>query len=353
MSQGEDGGYLSAEDVQSVQVFFVKCQDFCHFDANGARLRSIIEANLPWTLQFDTFHVASPAENVKTKPKLKSWKAAIVGAHPSLCADIAHAVDRALGGQSEHQYFGLSCPGHHSASHHCTFRCEVLGQCSNDAMFDRILGQMLNWGEFTERPFDPKVLLNELRKIVSSSKFLSSADLQICTGPYVLCHMMQLILDVPLLVYLGLTLTYLAAENVEELLLSARSIASDFTNLAGAVGPRRRALVVTDLIRAAQFHHATGVWVPALPPLSFYHADPAQGGRHHRAKRVEAIALRPELWRRAAFGPGLRGLLRHFCNSNTGVVLWRAFIAHILTCIAPGGRGISNSFLAAQKNTFV
>lgn len=125
MSQGEDGGYLSAEDVQSVQVFFVKCQDFCHFDANGARLRSIIEANLPWTLQFDTFHVASPAENVKTKPKLKSWKAAIVGAHPSLCADIAHAVDRALGGQSEHQYFGLSCPGHHSASHHCTFRCEV------------------------------------------------------------------------------------------------------------------------------------------------------------------------------------------------------------------------------------
>lgn len=32
-----------------------------------------------------------------------------------------------------------------------------LGQCSNDAMFDRILGQMLNWGEFTERPFDPKV----------------------------------------------------------------------------------------------------------------------------------------------------------------------------------------------------
>ena len=52
---------------------------------------------------------------------------------------------------------------------------------------------------------------------------------------------------------------------------------------------------------------------------------------------------------RAAFGPGLRGLLRHFCNSNTGVVLWRAFIAHILTCIAPGGRGISNSFLAAQK----
>lgn len=51
--------------------------------------------------------------------------------------------------------------------------------------------------------FDHQVLLNELRKIVSSSKFLSSADLQICTGPYVLCHMMQLILDVPLLVYLG------------------------------------------------------------------------------------------------------------------------------------------------------
>ena len=32
-------------------------------------------------------------------------------------------------------------------------------------------------------------------------------DLQICTGPYILCHMLQLILDTPLLVYMGLRLS--------------------------------------------------------------------------------------------------------------------------------------------------
>ena len=33
-------------------------------------------------------------------------------------------------------------------------------------------------------------------------------------------------------------------------------------------------MVATDLIRAAQFHHATGVWIAALPPLSLYQTGP-------------------------------------------------------------------------------
>eukprot|EP00434_Breviolum_minutum_P015550 symbB.v1.2.013693.t1/scaffold971.1/size148033/21 len=242
-----------------------------------------------------------------------------------LCADVAFAVQAALQGRTEHQFFGLSCPGHHSASHHCSFRCEVLGRCSNDAIFDVILGQMLNWAEFTEKSFDLNVLLEELRIIVSSDAFLPMVDLQICTGPYILCHMLQLILDTPLLVYMGLTMTYMAPSYaVEDILKSAHSIASDFrwTDSQGGFATRRTAMVATDLIRAAQFHHATGVWIAALPPLSLYQTGEASKPR----KSLEAIALRSELWRRVAFGAGLRGVLRHFTDANTVI----AFQTHFL-----------------------
>lgn len=85
-------------------------------------------------------------------------------------------------------------------------------------------------------------------------------------------------------------------------------------------------MVATDLIRAAQFHHATGVWIAALPPLSLYQTGPAvttlqKRSRHLQPsatvamqtftlpailtgeaskprKSLEAIALRSELWRR-------------------------------------------------------
>lgn len=45
--------------------------------------------------------------------------------------------------------------------------------------------------------------MQQLRVIVSSDAFLQRVNFQICTGPYFLCHMLQLILDVPLLVYMG------------------------------------------------------------------------------------------------------------------------------------------------------
>ena len=56
-----------------------------------------------------------------TKCQTEKWKVAVVGVHPSLSADIAFAVNAALRGRTEHQYFGLSCPAHHSAVHHCSF----------------------------------------------------------------------------------------------------------------------------------------------------------------------------------------------------------------------------------------
>ena len=117
--------------------------------------------------------------------------------------------------------------------------------------------------------------MKDLHVIVSSDAFLKGADFHLCTGPYFLCHMLQLILDVTLLVYMGasvyspysarylvqfldisvhlqrisvvpadhriiirstdlqmssgLTLTYMAPSYaVEDILKSARGLASDF-----------------------------------------------------------------------------------------------------------------------------
>lgn len=59
--------------------------------------------------------------------------------------------------------------------------------------------------------------------------------------------------------------------------------------------------VVTDLIRAAQFWHATGIWVPALPPLSLYQGSAVEARTARSARSagtwLNVIALRPELWR--------------------------------------------------------
>eukprot|EP00435_Cladocopium_sp_Y103_P011207 s4210_g2.t3 len=278
-----------------------KCPLFSRM-ANFGRVRSIIEDRIPWSSLSHRIRHNLPVGYEVPDGK---WKVAVVGVHPSLSADIAFAVKAALRGRTEHQYFGLSCPAHHSAVHHCSFRCEVLGQCSNDAIFDVILGQMLNFADFTQKSFDQQVLTQELRDIVSSNAFLKSADLQICTGPYFLCHMLQQILDAPLLIYMGLTMTYMAPSYaVKEMLDSARSIASDFTWMGSqGVRSRRTAIVATDLIRAAQFHHAVGVWIAALPPLSLYQSE---GLASKTTRNLEAIALRPELWRRAAFFPALR-----------------------------------------------
>ena len=97
-----------------------------------------------------------------------------------------------------------------------------------------------------------------------------------------------------------------------------------FSRLAlGGFATRRTAMVATDLIRAAQFHHATGVWIAALPPLSLYQTGPRckndqdiyshqpsvamqtftlpailTGEASKPRKSLEAIALRSELWRR-------------------------------------------------------
>ncbi|CAL1167539.1 unnamed protein product [Cladocopium goreaui] len=211
--------------------------------ANFGRVRSIIEDRIPWSSLSHRIQHNLP---VGYEVPNRKWKVAVVGVHPSLSADIAFAVNAALRGRTEHQYFGLSCPAHHSAVHHCSFRCEVLGQCSNDAIFDVILGQMLNFADFTQKSFDQQVLTQELQAIVSSDAFLSGAELQICTGPYYLCHMLQQVLDAPMLIYMGLTMTYMAPSYaVKEMLESARSIASDFTWMGSqGVGSRRTAVVM-------------------------------------------------------------------------------------------------------------
>ena len=90
-------------------------------------VRSIIEGAVPWAV---TQWIFKDKESMIELPdhgdrRDSRWKVAIIGAHPSLCADVAFAVQAALRGRTEHQFFGLSCPGHPSASHHCSFRCEV------------------------------------------------------------------------------------------------------------------------------------------------------------------------------------------------------------------------------------
>lgn len=88
-------------------------------------VRSIIEAAVPWAVTQWIFKDKASIIELPHGDHRDRWKVAIVGAHPSLCADVAFAVQAALQGRTEHQFFGLSCPGHHSASHHCSFRCEV------------------------------------------------------------------------------------------------------------------------------------------------------------------------------------------------------------------------------------
>eukprot|EP00933_Yihiella_yeosuensis_P018063 TRINITY_DN14985_c3_g1_i1.p1 TRINITY_DN14985_c3_g1~~TRINITY_DN14985_c3_g1_i1.p1 ORF type:complete len:466 (+),score=63.04 TRINITY_DN14985_c3_g1_i1:136-1398(+) len=150
-------------------------------------------------------------------------------------------------------------------------------------------------------------------------------------------------------------MTYLASgADVRSLLRSARRIASSIPEIyrkeetldtnddsAPASGSSLTAVIVTDLIRSAQFKHATGVWVPAVPPLSLYmRRTSAASGQtpplHERlhsegtasgSSWVRAIALRPELWRRAAFGPGFQGMLRMFSlGSGVSVAFQRSFL---------------------------
>ncbi|CAE7393356.1 unnamed protein product [Symbiodinium natans] len=313
---------LSSLDIISLQMLKSSCHDGCTLGHNmgSAHARAVVESLVPWTVRGEMFLATEAVEKASSSLLLGMWKLAVVGAHPSLCADIATALHSALDGRSEHRYFGLSCPKHHAASHHCSFRCEVLGQCENDQIFDQILSRMMNWAEFDELEYAEEVLRKELHGIVMADMFLLHADLQVCTGPYILCYMMQQVLHTPFLVYSGLALTYLAsAEKLGGLLQSARSAA-----LVGSGDETARAaFVVTDLVRAAQFHHATDIWVPVVPPLSLYQKKAHSG---HFALHPRAIALRPELWRRAAFGPAFRGLLRYVVPGETLV----AFQAHYL-----------------------
>ena len=52
-----------------------------------------------------------------------------------------------------------------------------------------------------------QVLLKELYEIVQVDDFLRQADLQVCTGPYILCHLLQQVLHAPLFVYSGRSLS--------------------------------------------------------------------------------------------------------------------------------------------------
>ncbi|CAE8673448.1 unnamed protein product [Polarella glacialis] len=332
----EDSSWpLSALDIASLEVALRSSPDgrgftFGRFASSSNPLIRRAESSMPWMLGSPrAMRLAPPRTSLGTH----RWRVGVAGAHPSLCADIAEAVRSALDGRAELRYFGLSCPEHQAASHHCNFRCQVLGQCSDDAIFSRILGKMLNWAEFSEQLYDEQVLMEELRGVVAADSFLRGVELLICTGPYILCGMLRQLVPAPFLVYLGLSLTYLASSaNLELLLRSARRMASmpDFSREElpclglDKAGPETlprefdtpSAVVVTDLIRAAQFWHATGIWVPALPPLSLYQGSAVEARTARSARSagtwLNVIALRPELWRRAAFGPALRGLLRRF-----------------------------------------
>ena len=93
--------------------------------SDTSRVRSILENRIPWTIctlrGVNRINMNFPPFKVPNR----KWKVAVVGVHPSLSADFAFAVDAALQGRTERQYFGLSCPAHYSAVHHCSFRCEV------------------------------------------------------------------------------------------------------------------------------------------------------------------------------------------------------------------------------------
>ena len=113
------------EDIASLETTLRSCHTgFCSVgpvESDPGRARTVLEILVPWT-----FRAEGPLpRRAQGQLPAQKWKVAVVGAHPSLCADIATAAHAALGGQSEHRYFGLSCPEHHAASHHCSFRCEV------------------------------------------------------------------------------------------------------------------------------------------------------------------------------------------------------------------------------------
>ena len=110
-----------SEDIATLLASTQSCADGgpCLSCAESGRLRHVLESSVPWTIRA----AAVPVPSVELHEG--KWKVAIVGAHPSLCADIGAAVDSALDGRTEQQYYGLSCPDHHAASHHCRFRCEV------------------------------------------------------------------------------------------------------------------------------------------------------------------------------------------------------------------------------------
>jgi len=182
----------------------------------------------------------------------------------------------------------------------------------------------MDWGAFEELVYDVESVTADLDAIVKAVPALREAELLICTGPFVLCGMLRQVLVLPMLVYLGLALTYMAtASGLETLLATAWSTASLpgfhrgrlFTEASSeSEGLIPSAVVVTDRVRAAQLHHAIGVWSAVVPPLSLYRfahrdAQASLGGGRGGNER-SALALRPELWRRASFGPALRGLLR-------------------------------------------
>ncbi|CAE7244817.1 unnamed protein product, partial [Symbiodinium pilosum] len=293
----EDSAWpLSSLDIACLQISSLSCQaGECAMGRclDYTRTRTAVESLVPWTIRQDML-LREPVR-APTTSLSGVWKLAVVGAHPSLCADIATAVHAALNGRSQ------------------------LGQCQNDLIFERILSRMMNWAEFEEMDYSEEVLRHELQAIVELEVFLLQADVQVCTGPYILCYMLQQVLKAPTVVYGGLALTYLASpETLEPLLQSAQATALSHSGLSDSV-----VLVVTDLMRAAQFHHATGIWVPAVPPLSFYQEATHSG---HVTSHPRAVALRPELWRRATFGPAFRGLLRQILPGPNAVV----FQAHYL-----------------------
>ena len=191
-------------------------------------LISVIQSQIPFMwppfLKQNGLQKLFPSEHfIHLRHLRSSFSFASFGVHPSLSADVVYAL-QALLPESHARYFGLSCP--QAASHHCHFRCEVLGQCEDDLVYKEILKQMMDFGDFTERSYDPEALKQEFHLIISSEQYFKAIDFQICTGPFILCHFVYEILSKPLLVYLGLALTYLAPQNVEDLLISARSMAT-------------------------------------------------------------------------------------------------------------------------------
>ena len=120
--------------------------------------------------------------------------------------------------------------------------------------------------------------------------------------------------------------------------------------------PSRPRQVVTDLVRAAQFHRATDVWVPVVPPLSMYQKLGHSGAALRWTVMIckvgrlcfssgqislypQAIALRPELWRVV---PRKLELNIHVADAAT-VICPRCFLGvgseHIPGALRLRGRG--------------